>query len=80
VFVLSILALMFLFSINWRKNEDSYVGYIHIKELNAVAKKDLDSCILLVCKPYYLLIGVQVAAAPHGIQMRFQKELGLQEF
>lgn len=30
-----------------RENEDSPVGYIHIKEFNAVAKKDLVSGVLL---------------------------------
>ena len=32
-----------------RENDDSSVGYIHIKEFNAVAKKDLVSGVLLVC-------------------------------
>jgi hypothetical protein len=77
VVVLSIPALMFLLK---KENEDSSIGYIHIKEFNAVAKKDFDSCVLLVCEPYYILIGVQVTVATHGIQMRFQNELGLQEF
>jgi hypothetical protein len=25
-----------------------------------MAKKDLDSCVLLVCEPYHLLIGVKL--------------------
>ena len=37
-----------------RDNENSSVGYIHIKEFNAVAKKDLVSGVLLVCSPYPL--------------------------
>ena len=32
-----------------RENDDSSVGYIRIKEFNAVAKKDLVSGVLLVC-------------------------------
>jgi len=32
-----------------RENGDSSVGYIHITEFNAVAKKDLVSGVLLVC-------------------------------
>jgi carboxyl-terminal processing protease len=38
-----------------KENEDSSVGYIHIKEFNALAKKDLVSGVLLVCEPYHLL-------------------------
>jgi C-terminal processing protease CtpA/Prc len=37
-----------------RENNDSSVGYIHITEFNAVAKKDLVSGVLLVCWPYLL--------------------------
>ena len=32
-----------------KENDDSSVGYIRIKEFNAVAKKDLVSGVLLVC-------------------------------
>ena len=32
-----------------RDNDNSSIGYIRIKEFNAVAKKDLVSGVLLVC-------------------------------